>query len=412
MSNNVGFYFKSIRLFKGITIKEVCEKTKISREYLKKIENETRFISINKTMSIKMQQALGVQLQHDYNLVKSFNLLSEKFIHSCLFNRHKSALSYYVEIQKKEREIGNSILFPYFILIRYIHLVLYEKDELELEWLEGILAKICNHFDAYKTQLYQLFLAVHTMDLNHEKKALDLFEECLGLSNDPLVHSQIYLYMGQIQLSQGNDLEAFLMTSKAKELFDANCNYYCSVISLVQLSQIWIYLNGIKRADSLCNTAILAAKIVADSAVLYESYVNLARMKLYHCQYNQVSDILNTAMEIYTPGFEIYFYNAYAFYKLEDHIQAMAWIEKGLQKFNDSKSYQYRLLLLMKELKQRPKRKIRFLQAMIPVVQTMRKKDRITLHILYEELIGVFKQIEDYEKAFLTYEEYYKKEYK
>ncbi len=407
MINDLGCYFKTVRLYKAISIKEICENSKVSREYLRKLEDNTLHISINKSMMARLEEAMNVKLFFDYDFNKKFKDNETDYYHLSMFNLHEQASELFLKISSLESQLINTKLFPNYLLLTFAHYVVNDIHNHDIEQVYNILDKIQENFDLEIKQRFLYYKALYLINKLKHEKAKECLVKVMSLHYNPVIHSNAQMALGYINLSQKEYLSAYLDFEKAKDLFDNTTNYRKSAECLCQSTLIWLYLNDQNGAITLSETAMYASKIINDEKLIYANYINQIMIYAVFEKYEKVLSITHECLEHYPSNFNMCFYNAYANQKLKNYKQVNIWIDWGMIKQSNRKSYEHRLLRLVKKLNHKPQDRIEMISKMIEETKKQNNFDHAILRILYMEIILAYKQIDDYRLAYASLEEFY-----
>lgn len=406
MSNVMGCFYKTVRLAKIITKKEICAKAKLSRQYLTKIEDSTEFFSISREMNDKLQKSLRIQFVNQQEILESFDKLKEEYLRAVIISQEKASEQYYFKIVEMKDKISNSIYYPQLLLLQFIHHVIEDPHNHELEPIHEILDKIVDHFDIRTLQVYDLYLGIYYLQKEQLVNAVELIKQAQSLSNDPWLQSMVCYYLGVLALKLGNSLEALRFTMKARELFDGTCNYKRSIQCLTHLSLVWMHLREYEGALRLSHEAIAASKAIEYRSILGENYKNMAWIALQMKEYQQVLVYANDALRHSLCDAMMCFHAAYASYKLNQIQQVLHWVANGLNIENEPKALSYRLLQDTKRLIRDPDSCEINLKHMIEQVKKRKYIDSDILRMLYGELAEYYKQQNRFELALKYYEFY------
>lgn len=406
MTNEMGCFYKTVRLYKMITKKEVCAQAHVSRQYLTKIEDNLDFFSISKSMHEKLQRVLNIKLTQDSQLMNEFEELKQSFVACCLTAQEKQAAIHFSSLREHRNDYLNAVFFPYYLLMQFINNVLYDHHDLEMELIMPILDKVQMHFDIYHQQLYQLFLGIYHNNQNQLDMANIALLQAQSLTNDARFQSMICYYLGIVSLKLGSSLSALRYTMKARELFDSTCNYKRSIHCLSHLALVWMRLREYGGAIRLCKEAIAVCQSLEYPAALAENYQNLACISLQKGDYKEVVNYAQKAFNCGKNDAMLCFYAAFACWKLNLREQTARWINSGLNHGKDTQQLSAKLLKLLRKLNRDPEALEEILMAMATSTQRHSYVDTDILRLIYAELAELYKSRDAYEPAVIYYEKY------
>ena len=406
MNNELGCFYKTVRLYKVVTKKEVCAKARLSRQYLTRIEDCTDFFSISRGMNEKMQKALKILFENNPSLIQDFDQKKEEFINACLYVKNQQAIELYQQIDEMKKRIENSVRFPEYLLLRFIYAVLFDQKDPELDAIQLILKKINRHLDLISRQRYGLITGIYEMKKGHLDAAYEALCQARQLGNDERLQSMIVYSLGLLALKRNNSLEALRYTMKARELFDSTCNYKRSIQCLSHLALIWMHLREYEGAIQLCEEAIQAAYSLDYSAVLGLNFRYLSWIALQQDDYFHTLSFAQKAAQYGETCSKMCFYASFACWKQGLNAEGNRWIASGLNHSIQGPSLSVKLLRQLRRLNRDPEAIEAVLLNMMEAVQKTAVIDHDLLRLIYHELALFYKSHSDYKSAVEFYERY------
>lgn len=402
--NQRGCFYKTVRLYKAITKKEVCSKVLISRQYLGRLEDETGFFSISRQLCSKLNDALQINTDINPAALDDFYRLKNELILSCLSLRAKKAAILYEELISKKDDLENLVCFPEFMLLKMIYHVQYSSNKSEIEDLLALLKKIHHHFDHRTCQIYFVYLALYKIQNGYFSEASELLNEAKHMSSEVQMQAMIQFLSASIALKNNLPLEAIRNTLKAKELFDSVCNYRQSVRCLSHMALIWSQMREYEGACNLCFQAIDAANSIEFNELLGLNYRILTRISVLNMKYNLVYEYANKAASYGEQDTEIDFFVCYAGWKQNrlDEVEKRATLAKLHAKCKNDPYYY--LIRLIRRIVREPKEKESCLLKMISVLKNESIVDYSFLRLLHSEMVCFYRQRNNYKPALEHYE--------
>lgn len=400
----MGLYFKSVRVMKEITKKEICEYCNISMQYLTKIEDDLSFTSISSETKNNICSSLDIKLNYDISIYKSFTDNMNLFIKKCIYCDEKEAKEIFLSLERKESTIINSIFYPDYILMSFIYIVLFDSDNVDLLKIIRFLDRNIMHFDRHQQQLYYLYLAVYNKNIDKLIAAENILIDTLTISGDEQIISMINYHLGIVCNKLGKNLEALLYNTKAKNLFANYNNYTRSAQCASHMGLICLNLKEYKEAFKLCNEAIELAEEMNDNTILAANYQNLSWIDLLTKKYDNILTFVKKSFSYGRDDAVLFFHASYALMKLGDAENSMKWIENGVKNIKNHKSIVYKLLVLVKKINLNPKNAEKYFEEIIDFTSKNPQHDIDLLHLLYTELIECKKKSGKFEEALKYYE--------
>lgn len=407
MNNAMGCLYKTIRLYRGMTKKEVCASVMISRQYLSTLEDTVDYLSISKSMNDRLQRTFHFTLDQDKILAENFILLRNEFVRACLFVQNQKALETMEKLHGYAERIINTVYFPEYLLLRLIEMVILKRTDSELNIILNTLEKVKYHFDPKTRQLYYLILSVYELEILDFEKSEQHLLEAYSMSNDPHLQSIICFFQAKIALMNDNSLESLSFVMKARELFDSTCNYRRSVQCISFLGKIWMHIGEYKGAAEYCYEAIKAASTMDYHAVIGSNYRVLSWIYLHDNEYQKSIDMAYKASQLGESSSMMCFHASFASWKSKNFAQMSRWIASGLNKCDSDFGLSKRLLNTLKRLEKDPSLEETALLTLMKITDNAKIKDLDLLRLLYYELAMLYKEKEEYEPALTFYEKYY-----
>lgn len=407
MNNPMGCLYKTIRLYRGMTKKEVCASVVVSRQYLSTLEDTVDYLSISKTMNDKLQRTFHFTLDQDQALIEYFIGLRNEFVRACLFVQNQKAIEMAEKLHSCAERIMNTTYFPEYLLLRLIEMVVLKRQDSELSVILNTLDKIKFHFDPKTRQLYYLILSVYELDVLELEKAEQHLFEAYAMSNDPHLQSIICFFQAKIALVTDNSLESLSFVMKARELFDSTCNYRRSIQCISFLGKIWMHIGEFKGAASYCHEAIKAASTMDYHVVVASNYRVLSWIYLQDGEYQKSIDAAYKASQLGESDSMMCFHAAFASWKNQDASQMSRWISSGLNKVDNNSVLTKKLLSALRRLEKDASSEENVLLSMMKIIDNAKIKDLDLLRLLHYELAMLYKNKEEYEPALAFYEKYY-----
>ncbi len=403
--NEKGLYYKTIRLYKEISKKDVCEQCGISVQYLTKLEDEVNFLSINPDTDHKILTSLGVNYFYDVEYINSFIEKFNQFVQDCFYCRDNDAIRIFKCLNAEEATIENTLIFPQYILLLFIYNVLFDKDNEQDEFIRSILKKIDFHFEGRLKQIYYLYLGIYYKNSDNLTEAYHYLKEALRIMNNNENLSMIFYHLGIIGIKRGKDLEAFVYNMKAKNLFSDLNNFVRTAQCLSHQGLVCFHLKEYSNGIQYCKEAIVAAKTLDNHPIIAVNYQNLSWIYLLTKQYENVIENVEKAISYGRKDNILYFHRSFALYKLKQPMLAKSWVEKGLSEILNKRCLEYRLLKMTENILLKKKNQEKALEETIQyITHSSQQHDIDIMRLLYQELIDCKKEKGKYEEAFRYYE--------
>ncbi len=402
--NELGVYFKTTRILKNMSKKEVCANANISRQYLSKIEDTKEYFSINNKMCKRLQNALNANLIQDKKFYDKFEKISSLFVTHVLQGNDEVAYKAYRELRKDVNEIYNTTYLPNYLLIEYIHAVIYNDVFQDYDFLNDVLIKIHNQFNVRNMHLYFLFNAIYCYKNNKLDQALEKFMLLKELHYEPCLNAFKEYYLALLNLRLGCNLDAINCLTNAKNIFDKSYNTKRSLQCLNALTKVYIQLNEYHYAITNCNKVEKTLTFHQNHELYNDNLENYVLSTIYLEEYDKALQCIE----------EKYVYNNNPMFLLYVEFLCMK-TNRSPKCLNELRSTDYTHKLtnvvvnLTNKIRKINKNKKDCEKLYLKCVEIISKNtfiDRNFLKILYRELVIFYKNDRNYNLALYYYEKY------
>lgn len=403
--NSKGLYFKAVRIYKNKFKREICDACNITIQSVTKIEDSLNYISISYSTDKKWQNALGININNDYETTKQFYNDYNTFIEHCMFCLKQDAKALFTNKYQNTENFINYEFFPDYLLMRFIYKVLFEPLNDECNVLFEILDKISNHFSGRNSQIYYLYAGIHKKNQNQLFQAKEYIVQSKNMGSDPLILGMDYYQLSILCSKNNQNLEALMHTIQAKNFFEKTNNFIRTAQCISHMAIIFIHLNNYNMAEIYCNDAIAMATRLKNNNILGVNYGNLSWIALVNENYDEVHKKTALAFEYGRNDLSFYFQNAFAYLKKENYDDAQKWAKKGLEQIKDRTRLYYKTLRMIEKICNAPELKEECLEAVVKQIDDKKQQHDIDLiQLLYQELIACKKEKRKLDEAFIYYE--------
>lgn len=400
--NLIGCYLKTIRIYNECSKVDVAQTCNLSLQFLSQLEDSVSYVSVSRETQGAILKMFNQRLTYDQQLENELSASLDEFYHDCIFGDEKSAKQVFSKLLSKEERIKELILFPEYLLGKYIYLVLYDSNNVELEVLHSLLDKISHHFNNKNLRLYWTYLGVYHVIKGDLLKGRERLLFALSIGYDELLTGLIFYDLVIVENRLGNHIQAYEYSMKANSFFDKTNNYLRKAQNLTHIGIICEVLKEYTNAKQYCISAIELAEKLHDNFILSANYQNLSWISLLTKEYDQTVEYVNKATKYYNSNYVYHFHNAFAYMKLEQIEQSNHWAHKGLEKIvvkNKVTDHDYRLCKLVLDLNA-TKNKEKVLEKFIVHAEKSMHYDRDVMMLIYRELIDLKRKNGNLESAF------------
>ncbi len=400
--NEIGCFFKTVRIMRGISKKEVCDKVKISRQYLTKIEDTKEYFSINRNMSQRLQEALNISLVNDITLNDQFLHLYDLFISHAIMANDTIAYKAYNEIMSLRELVSASTLLPTFLLVELVHITMYKKNENEFRRIHDIILKILPHFNLHQKQIYYLFFGVYLNDSAEYKSAIEVLLTSLELRTSEEIKAYTHYQLGVAYMQSNQNLEAINILGLSKATFMNKYNYTRSLQCMNVFTKIYIKLREYNIAIKFVSHVETIAINSGHQDILNENVENLI---LIHFFLEQYEEALTLCERQVLSGHEtpvLIFLALFCSWKLSKEISFIKHykIETDINLYDG-------LSIILKKMIKKPQRVESYLLKSLERLNKSKRIDHLIYRLYYRELCTYYKGRENYQLALYYHEQYY-----
>ncbi len=210
------FYFYPLvievrRIIDGKSKKNLCEGVCSEKQYKSFITNE---LAMPEEIGLALMEKLGLEFYDDPEFVKEGMYMIGSLIEENMFNEYDQAFWRYDDIEQNEHKYLASPLIVEYILVRMAYNSVNSREKFaESKFVLKAIFKLMNRDQKF---LYYLFRGVDYYKIMHDpekaRKKLDQARREGG-------HPHVYIWIGALELHEGNVLTALKMFEKAQRRY-------------------------------------------------------------------------------------------------------------------------------------------------------------------------------------------------
>lgn len=400
--NLIGCYLKTIRIYNEYSKVDVAKACNLSLQFLTRLEDSGTYIGVSQRTIKSILNLFNQTLVYDQIFETEVSTRLNEFYHHCIFGDEKAAKQVFELLMKKESRIKESIVFPQYLLGRYVYLVLYGFNHIELETIYSLLDKISCHFKNEHLRLYWTYLGVYHVMKGDLLKGRESLLRALSSGYDEILTGLIFYDLVIVENRLGNHIQAYEYSIKANAFFNNTNNYLRKAQNLTHVAVICLSLEEYSKAKENCLEAINLAQKLNNNFILSANYQNLSWLSLLAKEYQLVNEYIKKATEYYSNNYIYHFHNAFAYMKLGRITQSNYWADRGIKKIdvkNKGTDHDYRLCKLVLDLNA-AKNKEKVLEKFIIHAEKSMHYDHDVMKLIYRELIDLKRESGDLQSAF------------
>ncbi len=399
--NELGLYFKTLRLVRGLTKKEAARLYHISLSYLDLIEDDIKYVSISNDLKCRMSEVYNIRIKENENEIDQLNQLFNQYFNACFYSLKDEISEIYELIQKKKALIKNTLLYPKYLLIEYLHGFYLEIPIEDQEVISNILSKIFMQFESRDLQIYYLYLSMELRNVGQSEHAKNCLETALEYWNDDVIQSLLYSRLSMICSVLGKNFDSLSCALKAKALFEKTNNYIRNARCLNSIGLIYLNLGDYLESINYFNEAISCGKLINDNTITSTSYFNIVIAYLFLDDYSSAIESINKAIDYGYNKTKLYYNTAFAYWKLNQIKESKKWIKDGIYKAADleKNDVEYKFLKLFEKMLSKPNEEITYLEKIVELTEKKNASQADFLKLYYRELIRKYKANDMYKEA-------------
>ncbi len=210
------FYFYPIvieveRIISSKSKKNLCEDVCTVKQYEMFVSNE---ITMPEDIGLKLMEKLDIQFFYDEEFIENGMSMIGCLIEENMFNEFDQAFWRYDEIESDEEKYLRSPLVIEYILVRMAYYYVSSREKfLECKAVLRALKKLMTREQKF---LFYLYDGVDAYKIRHDsKKARKLLDKARHETG----HPHVYLWIGVLELDEGNVLTSVKMFEKAQRRY-------------------------------------------------------------------------------------------------------------------------------------------------------------------------------------------------
>lgn len=325
VGKQLGGIIKINRIQKGLTLKYISYKTGLSISYLSKVErnlegiNEKNISNIFKLMDIEV---------YNENIFKSYEQEFQKFCRDVVFTLdfHQS----YKILLKYEKYIHSSHYYISYLLAKFIYSISSNQIVKPKEYL--FIEKYLYYLEDYQIQIYYYYLAVTYYMMDNFNQALEYYYISEKYKGTTLTRAMLNYHLATTLVYKGNVSKAIECACYSRDIFAKTGNIKRLVAINGLIAYAYSLSGNYKEATELFLSCIEGFQALSMKPQLMSAYNNL----LYHYirteNYQEIIDYIPSIPKEYLLDPRIDFYNALAFYKLDQMNQSKYYIKEAKHK--------------------------------------------------------------------------------
>ncbi len=265
--NELGTYFKLIRILNQIKIKDVLSELGFSRPYFAKIENTIEYISINNQTKKKLEDIYRVKVTNNMKVELEFHDYAKQFLRFVIYENHYEAKCFFLLIQQQRDEIQNMVCLPYFTLIEFVYGVTYRYESEIIDEYIHVLNSVKSQLDQTYVEFYELFHSFYCFQNEQYDSCAQIVERMRSMNhNDELVGIKALMSARLMFQSQQycNALDEYQV---AHQLLLYKYNFKQALKVQIYISQIYSFLNDYDKTITNCliNESYLSITQLSDT---------------------------------------------------------------------------------------------------------------------------------------------------
>lgn len=326
MQKNIGKELCYIRKYRGLTLRELGNKTGISFSLLNRIELEKESPSI-KTLYL-IGEVLDIDIDEFSNASNKINQLFDEFLDSLFYYEYKfEYFTQAINVGKQRHEINYS--FGKIKLMEYLIYVLKEKFE-EAEKLEKHLFEFFNNEFNCEAILFQYKGVSHLLRGDYENALLWLNKAEAQMVNEKN-KALLFYHMGIAYSDIGEIVIAMEYIKNSHIIFSEYGSIKRETYCLLEKAMHRKMNLQFDEAISYFERALKALKVLPNNELyIARTYRNMCWTMILAKDYQKALYYLDEANSFdIRHGFEI-LYGIWCNYKLNNIQEAKMWIHQGL----------------------------------------------------------------------------------
>ena len=386
----------------GITQKQICDKTRMSKQYVSSFFAGTAVVNTHFISTVISMWDCNLR----FNLNENYLKRTQEFLADYLVEYCYKSDDYYLNSLKKvlTNEMKYSLAFPEYLALTAAFK--YNKEEIQSakKWIEETekwhIKCLKDNPDAYL--LFLMIKAEMEIDIDETKSALLTIQEAKeqasssssSSSSSSCLIGVLYLFEG-ICYSQLNDgLSALLSLQTAEKLLLETRNYRRTLAASKNIGSCLTQLYCFEKAEKQFEKVLKEAKRLNRDDMVDICNVSLINAYFQQGKYREVIERASLVSDNYKRKIH-YIHLAWSYYFVKDQVNLEKTLAK-METFEKDEYYQMMIKLLYLYLNDSPlATKVDLLNQMID-----ERKDKNAEKLwCYKLLVAEYEKINDYQKV-------------
>lgn len=344
---NLEFCGPMIRFYreqKGMDIGRICIQTGIQKPLYVELEKGKKEVLLSTWKRIC--DAVGIDFVYLFKNEDVYEELYKDSLHALLYDDMNEQQKLFVKL--KEEELKQSILFPKFVLVRFIYEAMNKErpsDKLMgyLELFKDVysLSEQCIYYDYYG------FILQKAKQYDQAKKYYKKAEALATLEHKDM----LYYHMGMLHYKLNEPLKALHYFRRAYGMFEKSWNINRLLYTHGSIGICYIRMAEFVLAKNQLEETIRLAQQYKNDYVISTTYDNLAFNSFKMRDYDACIRYASKAIEKNTNYAYLYFYLSYSYLMLGKNDEASHWIlaSKQIDMDKAAQGMMYYAQLLMEQ---------------------------------------------------------------
>lgn len=315
----------------GLSLDQLSSLCNISKSYLSKIENADNYTN-DFILNIILKK-LNITFILDGDELSKMDALLDKFYHAQVFLLSETQDIYEKLLAMEDAYIHSNLITKYTVY-KYAWLASnYQKNLYDIEEkLENELFKLI----IPSNQLMQIYLdykGIHLQNHNLFDQAIKVFNEALAIGIYQNSYSMVCYHLTAILIMQNNFIEAIHYCENALDSFIKEFNYKRQIYAQAYMAVIYSNAKLYSKAESIYQSLLDNPHYNNDPFLIDSIRSNYTWCLCLQHKYQQALSFMFDQGECEEFYFdESYFNIAWCYFKLNDYVNCLKWVDKGLIK--------------------------------------------------------------------------------
>ena len=307
---------------KGLDIGSVCIQTGIQKPLYVELEKGKKEVLLSTWKRIC--DAVGIDFVYLFKKEDIYEALYLDSLHALIYDDMEEQQRLFVKL--REEELRKSILFPKFVLMRFVYEAMNKKQPSEK--LMRYLELFKDVYAAPEQCLYYDYYGYFHQKLKHYQQAEAYYKKAEALAT--MEHKDmLYYHMGMLHYKLNDALSALYYFEKVYRMFEKSWNINRLLYTHGSIGICYVRMSEFAMAKKQLEETVRLAKQYKNSYVIATTYDNIAFNSFKMRDYEACISNALLAVENHTSYTYLYFYLAYSYLMLGKVEEAKKWLESS-----------------------------------------------------------------------------------